>query len=55
MNQDKIKEELAAAETAIADALTIFNVGQVYFAENVAILSDSHLVWGALERTKTPT
>lgn len=55
LNQDKIKEELAAAETAISDALTIFNVSQQYFADNVVLLSDSRLVRDALECTKPPS
>ncbi|KAF7436410.1 hypothetical protein PC9H_003243 [Pleurotus ostreatus] len=37
LNQDKIKEELAAAETAISDALTIFNFGTHLSAQNLQV------------------
>ncbi|KAL4264158.1 SHO1 family protein [Pleurotus pulmonarius] len=37
LNQDKIKEELAAAETAIADALTIFNFGAHLSAQRLQL------------------
>ncbi|KAF4604835.1 Transmembrane osmosensor [Pleurotus pulmonarius] len=37
LNQDKIKEELATAETAIADALTIFNFGAHLSAQRLQL------------------